>query len=78
VKVAELVPGMVVAGATYVAQAEHPLFPGLRLVVWRLPTGKWSHDALDARQEVGNPDPSDAAACVRNLRAALLGGDAIA
>lgn len=39
--------------ATYVAQSPHPLYKGLQLVVWRMPDGTWSHDALSPIQEVG-------------------------
>lgn len=57
VTVAQLVPGDQVLGlegpVTFVQQAEHPLWPHLRLVIWKMPDGSWSHDALDARQEVG-------------------------
>lgn len=74
-KVSELTPGDTIkafAGlqATYVAQTEHPIWPWLRLVVWRMPDGSWSHDALSPQQDVGEPQPSDREA---NLKAALLG-----
>jgi hypothetical protein len=57
----ELLPGDVVENdwiggpkrACFVAQTEHPVWPSLQLVIWRMDDGRWSHDALDARQEVG-------------------------
>lgn len=76
--VEELVPGMKVnlAGdqATFVARTTHPLWPSLQLVVWRMRDGGWSHDALDARQDVGTVVPSTAYERDMNLREALLGG----
>lgn len=65
--------------STFVAQTAHPIWPHLRLVVWRtdpelrLP-GDWSHDALDPRQVVGTVTPSTSAERAERLRAALLGG----
>lgn len=64
--------------ATFVAQTEHPLWPHLRLVIWRVPEslglpGNWSHDALDARQVVGTVVPTQPHERVKRLRAALLG-----
>lgn len=77
----ELLPGDVVdlgpAHATYVAQAEHPIWPSLRLVVWRLGDGSWSHDALDARQDVGQARPATAAQRDQRLKLALLGRQAL-
>lgn len=80
--VAELIPGQIVDGpagtelesATFVAQTEHPIWPSLRLVVWRLHRDdSWSHDALDARQDVGTARASSAEERHVNLRLALLG-----
>lgn len=59
--------------AVFVAQTEHPLYPPLRLVVWRLEDGSWSHDALDLRQDVGQLTPSTPEDREARLRAALLG-----
>lgn len=39
--------------ATFVQHAPHPLTPNLRLVIWKMPDGSWSHDALDLFQHVG-------------------------
>lgn len=76
--VAELVPGDLVSlgfeEAVFVAQTEHPLYAPLRLVVWRLSDGRWSHDALDARQHVGETQPSSQDVREARLRAALHGG----
>jgi len=47
--------GMV--SAVFVAQAPHPLYPGLRLVIWKLDDGSWSFDALRPGQEVGQWEP---------------------
>lgn len=72
-------PGDIGGGlSTFVGQTDHPLYTGLRLVIWRMPAGHmvgdWSHDALDARQDVGEPRPSTADERTENLRGALLGG----
>ncbi len=54
------VPGM--GEAVYVTQQDHPIWPSLRLVTWRLtlPNGlsRWSLDAMSAAQEVGDAEPS--------------------
>jgi hypothetical protein len=39
--------------AVFVARTEHPIWPHLQLVIWRMDDGSWSHDALLARQDVG-------------------------
>lgn len=79
--VAELLPGQIVDGpagnpveaATFVAQTEHPIWPQLRLVVWKLHRDdSWSHDALDPQQDVGQARPSTAIGRLYNLRRALL------
>lgn len=71
-------PGTPGGLSTYVAQTQHPIYTGLRLVIWRMPeghmVGDWSHDALDPRQDVGEPIPSDAATREQVLRDALIGG----
>jgi hypothetical protein len=78
-RVADLMPGNIVSiegigSATFVAHTEHPLWPHLRLVIWKLDDGTWSHDALDARQEVGTVNPWDEPTeRIDNLRRALLG-----
>lgn len=58
---------------TFVQRAQHPLWPGLQLVIWRMPDGSWSHDALDGRQEVGQAVPATEAERTQRLREALLG-----
>jgi hypothetical protein len=76
--VERLIPGDVVrllgsnTLAIYVAQCEHPIWPNLRLVIWKLDDGSWSHDALDAKQNVGRcmVSPPDRMGI---LRKALLG-----
>ena len=86
-KVYELVPGMtfkpaVGDTAVFIQRAPHPLWPNLQLVIWRMygsgPSGDadapwWSHDALSAEQDVGDPDWS-APAPATALRTALLDG----
>ena len=84
-RVQELMPGMKVnmptgEQATFVVQAQHPLWPSLQLVVWRMPNdwpnsgeGVWSHDALDALQDIGTVVPSTSYERETNLRTALLG-----
>jgi hypothetical protein len=75
-------PGQVVSipelglSATFVQQAPHPIWPNLRLVIWKMADGSWSHDALDPRQDVGEIEPATPEALLANLRAALLGGGA--
>ena len=77
VTVEQLVPGdrIQLEGApmkvVYVGQGPHPMYGGLRAVIWHFPDGhfldremKFSVDALDPRQEVGvvvdiNRNPSD-------------------
>lgn len=76
-RVCDLVPGDLVAiptgdSAVYVAQTPHPLWPGLHLVIWRMPDGTWSHDALDARQVVGQVQESTLVERIGRLRWALL------
>ena len=77
--VADLIPGDLVRNggmeAVYITQSPHPLYPGLRLVIWRLGEG-WSFDALDSRQEVGEVwMASDFDARMARLREILLGED---
>lgn len=81
--VAGLLPGDTIempmgGSATFVARTDHPLWPGLQLVVWRMPSGSpvgdWSHDALDARQDVGIPIAATPDEREARLRDALLGG----
>ena len=77
--VSELVSGDLVrnggASAVYVEQAPHPLYPGLRLVIWRLVggLGDWSHDALSPQQDIGEVVSADHAERQRRLQGALLG-----
>lgn len=80
--VSNLIPGDLVTmadqSATFVARTQHPIWNHLQLVVWRMPAGHpvgdWSHDALDARQDVGEVAPATHEQRVNRLRAALLGG----
>lgn len=85
--VVELQPGDVVTlltpkglcSSTFITSTTHPIWPHLRLVVWRtdprlmLP-GNWSHDALDPRQVVGTVKPATHVERLERLRDALLGG----
>lgn len=83
VRVHDLLPGDLVNlgghSAVFIADTEHPIWPHLRMVIWRtdpalgLP-GNWSHDALDFRQEVGTLTPATAVERAARLRDALLGG----
>lgn len=79
-KVRDLVPGDRVnaqyARVTFIAATEHPLWPHLRLVVWKTDDGRALMDALDADQElhdrIGVIESTDEEREAR-LRAALLG-----
>lgn len=78
VTVQDLVPGDLVSAfersAVFVAQTDHPLYlHPIRLVVWKLDDGTWSHDALDYRQEVGERVPSTVDERMARLRGALHG-----
>lgn len=60
--------------ATFVGRIhQHPLYPDLSLVIWRLGDGTWSHDALHPDQEVGDAEPASGETLRANLRTALLG-----
>lgn len=64
--------GMFDGDPVFVARVEpHPLYPTLVMVIWRMPDRSWSHDALDARQEVGDTRPASAEQRTSRLRAAL-------
>jgi hypothetical protein len=76
-RVEELVPGMKVnmpngEQATFIIRTTHPIWQHLQLVVWRMPDD-WSHDALEARQDVGTVVPSTSYEREVNLRDAFLG-----
>jgi hypothetical protein len=79
-RIDELTPGDLVTNAgvgmfaVFIARTTHPIWPQLQLVIWRLDDGSWSHDALDARQEVGEISPSNEADRSTRLRKALLDG----
>lgn len=76
--VADLVPGDVVDlgddSATFIARTQHPIWPSMQLVVWRLADGTWSHDALRMQQDVGQARPADVFSRQAELRRTLLGG----
>lgn len=79
-RVRDLQPGDEVRNAglsaVFVVATQHPIWPSLQLVVWRMPDGNgWSHDALDARQEIGDVTPSTLEERMARLRKALLEGD---
>lgn len=61
--------------AIYVGQIDsHPLYPSLRLVLWFLDDGTWSHDALAPAQVVGFVDDHETPADRdRNLRRVFRG-----
>jgi hypothetical protein len=77
VTVSELRSGDVVeqAGlqATFVVRTQHPIWPALCLVVWKLWDGTWSFDALSDAQEVGRLLPSDHEIRQERLQNVLLG-----
>lgn len=74
--VAELVPGdritLFQTSATFVQRASHPLYPELQLVIWRMADDSWSHDALDARQHVGDVQRQTAEQRRETLRRAFF------
>lgn len=76
-RIDELTPGDLVRhigmSATFIARTAHPIWPHLQLVIWRLEDGSWSHDALDAGQEVGIVEPTSDTDRQQRLRGALLG-----
>lgn len=79
-RVCDLQPGDEVTNAgmsaVFVAATQHPIWPSLRLVVWRMPDGRgWSHDALNAQQEIGVVTPSTLEERMARVRKALLEGD---
>lgn len=73
-----LVPGDIVAtddrSGTFITATQHPLWPHLQLVIWRMDDGSWSHDALSAHQDVGTVQPADLFSRKAQLQRALLGG----
>jgi hypothetical protein len=79
-QVSELTPGDLVTlpshtgprSAVYVTQAQHPIWPNLQLVIWRLHDGSWSLDALDTNQDVGPVTLSTWQDLAARLRQALL------
>lgn len=82
VPVADLIPGDVVSAplsdltAVFVTQCEHPLWPGLQLVIWRQGNphqsrGIWFHDALSFEQVVGNTWATNDQDRIKALRWAL-------
>jgi hypothetical protein len=75
-QVRDLMPGDLVSqgemSAVYVAQCEHPIWPRMRLVIWKLDDGRWSHDALAFYQDVGAVTVSTDEERRERLRLALL------
>lgn len=55
--VQDLLPGNTVRmgeqSAIFVGRSDHPKYPNLQLVIWKLDDGAWSLDALFDTQEVG-------------------------
>ena len=78
--VMELTPGDEVINdvsgqsAVFVGRLQHPIWPLLQMVIWRMSTGEWIHDALDARQDVGRITTSSSSDRLTRLRSVLLGG----
>lgn len=72
-----LVPGDIVEhdgrAATFITSTQHPLWPHLQMVIWRLADGSWSHDALSHAQDVGQVKPADLFSRKAALQRALLG-----
>lgn len=58
--------------ACFIAQTDHPVFAGLRLVIWRMAGGRWSHDALSIDQELYHGELVERGGVPR-CRAGLLG-----
>ena len=58
--------------AVFVTECPHPIWPNLRLVIWRLADGDWSLDALAPDQWIGTALPSTADQREAILRGALL------
>lgn len=48
-------PGEIPGVATYIAQTNHPVFPGFTLVIWRMPDGSVLFDALTSEMELPEP-----------------------
>lgn len=75
--VAQLRPGDYVTiddtSATYITQTQHPMWPNLQLVIWRMGDGSWSHDALSPQQDVGEAVVSTEAVRLQRLRSLFLG-----
>jgi len=73
-RVCDLVGGDVVdiggRTGTFIGRSDHPRYPSLALVVWRLDNGTVSFDALSYQQEVGEV-VSDRDDWSLNLHAAL-------
>jgi hypothetical protein len=76
----DLLPGdLVVLGgqsAVFITRTQHPIFPSLQLVIWKMPDGwdfEWSLDALSADQEVGVVIGSTGDERMERLRKAMLG-----
>lgn len=74
-----LIPGMQFASPvrpeevhTYIGQCRHPFYRGLQLVIWRLADKTISLDALDAKQDVGQPLPGEPGAWRENVRQAIF------
>lgn len=76
-RVCELLPGDLVSqagmSAVFVTHCPHPLYAGLRMVIWRMGDGSWSHDALDAGQDVGVVTDATPEERRDRLRHAVLG-----
>jgi hypothetical protein len=86
--VRELLPGDLVTNgpmsATFIAATQHPIWPDLALVIWRMlgdelsvdergwVMSPWSHDALAWDQHVGEAAAATREDRMRRLRKALL------
>lgn len=81
-KIDDLAPGTVLVDHveghrhTFVALVpSHPLYPQLRMVIWRRDNGEWYHDALSGMMDVsivGDIESTDPDILQANLKRSLL------
>jgi hypothetical protein len=81
-RVNRLLPGDKVSqggrSAVFITACPHPVWEGLRLVIWRMDDDSLSLDALRGDQDVGQVEPIEPAARATRLRDALLAADQVA
>lgn len=75
VRVQDLMGGDVVKGgvreATFIGSSQHPGYPGLALVVWRMSDGAFSYDALSWEQVVGTVNRMGRVGWMQRLKKAV-------